>query len=308
LAVGAVAKKSKLVSIDTAMAAVKDGSSILLGGLMLSNRPSALTREIVKRGIKGLTVISTPQAGYDVDLLIGGRSAAKAIVGYVGFEYLGMAYHFRRAAETGSCQIVPCDESILAGALMATIEGMPYHPVHSILGSDILKINPLVKKYRPPFGDKELVAVPAVNPDVALIHAQQADEAGNIRHLGGQFADLIVAKACKTVIVSVDEVVSHTNFTREPRETSIPAYLVDMVVELPGGAHPCESQGNYAVDEEHIREYVRIGRKAVKQDDRSEFDSYLQKFVYQPADNFDYIDRIGGYRRMFELRKKAVIG
>jgi len=299
-------RKSKVTSLQEATSAVKEGSSICLGGLWYHNRAAAFVRELVKRRVGGLTLFSSPPSSYEPDLLIGAGLVKKAYLANMTFEYIGMAPNFRKAAENGEIELVECDESTIVGGLKATIEGIPFHPLNSLKGTDFLQASPLAQRKVLNDGT-EFIAAPALEPEVVIIHAQQADEYGNVRHKGAVFADLIMAKAGKTVIVTVDELVSHQEILRDPRKTTIPAYLVDIVVEVPFGAHPSSSHLNYAHDEAHIREYIRAADDARAGRDPEAFHRYLQKYVYEPADIHDYLERVGGLRKVLELRKAAQI-
>jgi glutaconate CoA-transferase subunit A len=266
------------------------------------NHPCAITREIVRRGIKRLNLWSCPPCSFDPDLLIGAGLVERTYLAYVGFEHMGFAPFFRKATENGEIDAVLCDESTLAGALMATIEGIPYHPVTSLRGTDTARLTPLAQEYVAPTGDK-LMAVRAMSPDVAVLLVTEADEYGNGRHMGSVFMDLILAKASKKVILQVEQIVPHEKVLAEPHRTTIPAYLVDMVVEVPWGAHPCSSHMCYIQDEDHMREYVESAKLTINGQDPQAFPNYLKKYIYEPRDHFDYLEAIGGVRRLAELRK-----
>ena len=142
------------------------------------------------------------------------------------------------------------------------------------------------------------MAVKALSPDVAVLHAQRADEYGNVQHLGSTFADLIIAKASKKVILTVDEIIPTERIQENPYRTTIPCFLVDTVVEVPYGSHPCSSHMLYLQDEDHLREYIRCARGT----DEETFDNYLEEYVYSPSSHWEYLDRVGGLERMSRLR------
>ncbi len=298
------ARRSKIASLEEAMAHIRPGLSLLIGGMLFHNRPAALVREIVRRRIGDITLFSSPQSAWDTDLLVGVGLVTRSYTPYVGFEYLGMAPNYRAALESGRIDSVMCEAATLVAGLKATIEGIPYHPIGSLVGTDIVDSSPMLKRYTGPFGH-ELVAVQALKPDVGIFHAQEADEYGNIRHLGSAFMDNCVAKASGTVIVTVDKIISHEEILKDPHRTTVPGFLVDMVVEVPYGAHPCASHLNYNFDEDHFIEYLHAARESATGRDPQPFREYLEKYVYQPESQTDYLERVGGEARLSVLREEV---
>ena len=298
------ARKSKLVDLKEAVDMVKEGSSLATGGQSLANKPSAFVREIVKKGIGNLTLFSNPVASYDADLLIGAGLVKKTYLACVTFDYLGLAPNFRKAAENGELEIVEVDGRAVIGGYMATVEGLPAHHVSSLKGTDFLKTSELIRRYTSEDGE-ELIAVVALSPDVAVIHVPQADEYGNARHLGTAYFDPLMIGASKQVIVTADEIVSLHTIEAEPYRTTVPSYLVDAVVELPFGAHPCSCNALYDHDEEHFREYIQCAELALKGENPNAFSDYLKKYVYQPDSIDEYLELVGGQKKMVELRNGA---
>ncbi|HEX2171828.1 MAG TPA: CoA-transferase [Dehalococcoidia bacterium] len=294
-------RASKLIDLEAAVATVRPGSSICLGGFMIHNRPAAFVRALIRQEIGGLTLYSSPSSSYDTDLLLGSGLVRKAYLANVVFENLGLAPNYRRAWEEGLVEMIECEEATIVGGLMAAVEGLSHHPVASLKGSDILAVSELARTHVQ-IGGEALLAVAAIRPDVAILHAQQADPYGNVRHLGGDFADLLMAKAARRVIVTVDEVISPDEIQSNPRMTTIPGHLVDAVVEVPYGAHPGSSHGKYRHDEDHLKDYLRAGEATRRGTDADAFPAYLRRYVFEPADHYEYLDRIGGLRRLVQLR------
>ena len=295
-------RRPKLMTLEEVLDLVPEGSSIAFGGFLLHNKPSAFARALAKRKVANLTLFASPTGAYEADLLIGAGLVRTVYAGLICFEHLGLAPKFRQAAEAGAIEIIECEESLTVGGLLATIQGLPYHPVTSLRGTDIAKVSPLVKRYVSPFGE-ELLAAPALAPDVAVIHAQQADEFGNVRQFGARFADQIIAKASRTVIVTVDEVISHQEIASTPGQTTIPGNLVDAVVAVPFGAHPCASHLRYIFDEPHLSSYLTAAEASRVDPADGSFDRYLRRFVYEPASHEDYLARLGGPAYLATLRK-----
>jgi len=281
--------------LDDALAVVTDGCVLAVGGLWFHNAPSAAVRALVKRGVQNLELLTAPPSSFTTDLLVGAGCVRRAYLPHVSFEHLGLAPNVRRAVEAGSVELVECDEATLLGGLMATLEGLPEHPVLSLKGTDHLHSSPLARPGRLSDGTPALVP-PALRPDVALLHAQQGDRFGNIRHWGAPFCDPVLAKAARHVIVTVDEIVDNALVRAEPHRTTLPSYLVDAVVEVPFGAHPCSSHGRYPHDEEHLAGYLADCA-------RGELATYLARWVDGPAGPAEYVAAAGGTARLDALEE-----
>ncbi len=295
-------RRSKLGTVEDALALVHDGMYLAFGGHVYFNKASHMVRAIAKKGVKDLTLSGSPYASYEMDLLIAVGAARKVMVGNLGFEYLGLAPNFRKAVQQGTIESVIGDESTLVGGYMATAEGIPYHPIVSLRGSDVLKVSALAKEYTAPWGGEKIIAVKALNPDLAILHCQEADEFGNGRYHAQPYFDQIIAKASKKVILTTDEIIPHDYVTREPDKTVIPGFMVEMVLHLPFGAHPCMSTRNYLHDEAHLKEYIQCSQMSLKEGQTEALDEYLRKYVYEPEDIYDYLDRVGGLKRLTELK------
>lgn len=282
-----MAKHSKLITLDAAVADVKDGASVGLGGWIFNSQPMALVRALIRQGAKDLHLIPSP-GSIAPDLLIGaGRAKSTACV-FISFEHLGLAPQFRKAAETGTLKVAEMDGPGYAGGLRAAICDLPFMPIPDLC-TDLPKVNP--DHYRPlPHvpGERRLLAVPPIRPDITFIHAQQADEKGNVQFLGAPFFDVMLAQASKRVVVSVDRIVSADTIRRLNHLTKLPSVMVDAVVEVPFGAHPTASATLYRADEAHLRDYVHASAKP------ESFAAYLDANV--AAGEVAYLDRAGASR------------
>ena len=272
---------------------VQDGCFLAVGGLWFHNKPMAALRELIRRGLRDVRLMAAPPSSFDSDLLIGAGVVKEAYLAHVSFEHLGLAPNFRHAVEEGLITLHECDEATLLGGLMATVEGLPYHAITSLKGTDHLRTSPLAQPYVARDGSS-MVAAPALRPEVAILHAQEADEYGNVRCLGTPFADPILAKTAGHVIVTVDRLIANEEVRRAPRLTTIPGYLVDAVVETPFGAHPCSSHGLYPHDEAHLRQYLAACNAALKGTAPEAFQAYLQRFVFGCASQREYVEVTGG--------------
>ena len=253
---------SKLLSPSEAIERyVPDGVGLLcVGGMHLHNNPMSLVREVVRqrRGIRRL--LTSPCGALNADLLVGAGLVQEIATSYVGFEHLGLAPCFRRAAESGTIRILECDEAYITHGLYAGAGGLPFIPLPAGLEvTDVPKVNPesYAMTTDPFTGGQVLVGAP-LRPDVALLHAYQADERGNAVLAGAHFVDRLMALAAKTVVLQVEQVVSTQEIASHPVGTTIPGFMVHAVVEAPGGCHPTSSHGAYDFDEEQIKLYLSM--------------------------------------------------
>ncbi len=278
--------KSKIVSVDEAVAEIPDGAKVALGGWIFNSQPMALVRALIRKGARDLHLIPAP-GSIAPDMLIGAGCAASTVCVFISFEQFGLAPHFRRQAENGTLRVYDLDGPAIAGGLRAGICDLPYMPVPD-LGTDLPKFAP--EHYWPlpsKPGERKMLAVAAVKPDVCLLHAQQADEHGNVQHLGPPFFDAMIAQASRRVIVSVDRIVSTDTIRRSNHLTKLPSAMVDAIVEAPFGAHPTASPSLYRSDQAHLKEYVKSSASA------ETFSFYLDRYV-RNASSSAYLDVIGG--------------
>ncbi len=289
-------RKEKIVSLDEAVKTVKDGSIIAVGGYLNHNSPMTIIRKIIQESVKDLFIITPTSAGVDADLLIGAGCVRTIFSCYVGAEWLaGVLPNFRRKVEAGEIEVKECDEFHIIASLRAASENLPFYPTRTGLGTDLPKVNKDFKEFTDPVKGEKLLAVPAYKPDVAIIHAQKSDPYGNIQHAGSRFLDYLMAKAAKKTIVTVEEIIPHEQILAEPFKTSIPSFLVDYVVRMSWGAHPCSCHGYYNMDEEHIKTYIEAARKP------EDFRKYLEEYVYKPKNHEEYLEKIG-LRKLLSLR------
>jgi glutaconate CoA-transferase subunit A len=247
-------------ALSEAVEAIADGSVIALGGNTVHRSPSAVVHELVRQRRRDLTLIKTA-GGYDVDVLVGAGCVSRLIVAYVGFENLqGMAPQFRTAVEQGRVAMEEQTCPTVIAGLRAAAQGIPFMPIAGMSGSDIVPGRFL--SVPNPYGKGEVVTAPALEPDWAVIHVQEADTAGNARIQGTQFEDVLMAKAARHVLITCERIVNGADFAGQPELTSIPAFQVDAVVEAPRGAWPASCAGHYDVDERYLAEYYGVAQRA----------------------------------------------
>jgi glutaconate CoA-transferase, subunit A len=279
--------RDKRASLTDAVSLVADGATVALGGGLSARLPMALVRELVRQGRRGLHLIGSAHS-IDVDLLVATGAVRRLEESYVGFEQdLGLAPAYRRAAEAGTVEVAEsCCATILA-QLRAAEMGLPFLPVRGVRGSDIVRLHPEYAEITCPFTGETLVAVPALRPDVALLHAPAGDRYGNLHLEQPYVLDERFASASRLVVATVDELVSTDEVTAAG--VTIPAHLVAAVTEVPYGAHPSSCYPRYAYDRAHLREYV-----SAAQSGPDDLEKYLG--VYLSGSEQDYQAAVGAER------------
>lgn len=240
---------------------VPEGTALLaVGGMHLQNNPMALVFELVRRRRRFRRLLTSPSASLNADLLIGAGLTNEVATPYVGFEHLGLAPCFRRAVEQGAVRLLELDEAGVVHGLYAGAGGLPFIPLPERLVSDLYRLDgDLYRQIRDPFGGATHWAVRAIRPDVALIHAAEADERRNAVFRGACFTDRLMALAARRLIVQVERVVPAV-IAGQPAGSTIPGFLVDAVVVAPGGCLPTAAQGEYGYDEAALRAYLAAAR------------------------------------------------
>lgn len=256
----------KVLSMEEAVARlVPDRCPLLaIGGMHMHNNPMAAVFELIRSRRHVGRLLTSPSASLNADALIGAGLVDEVATSYVGFEHLGLAPCFRRAVESGTLKVVDFCEAAITHGLHAGASGIPFAPLPAGLElADVWRANP--EGYRmvvDPFSETAVLAVQAMRPDAAIIHAAEADDRGNIWMAGAPFTDRLMVLAAKTVIVQVERIVTTQVMSNRPQGTTLPGFLVSAVVEEPGGCSPTASHGHYGTDESAIREYLRMSRTA----------------------------------------------
>lgn len=283
----------KVVSLREAAAHVQDGNVIALGGALSYRQPMALVRELIRQGRSDLHVVGSAH-GIDVDLLVGAGAVGVAEESYVGYEQdFGLAPAYRRAAESGRIVVRETCCYTLLQQLRAAEYGIPFMPVRGVTGTGIMGLHPEYARIESPFTKERLVAVPALAPDVALIHGLMADRRGNVHLTRPLVLDERFTFASRKVIVTVERVVPHTEVAEAG--VVLPALAVTAVVEAPFGAHPTSCYPRYTYDRGHLGEWV----KGAATDEG--VGEYLDRYVFAPASE-------EGYRRAVGEDRLATLG
>ena len=221
--------------------------------------PMSLVREVVRQDIGELRLAG--QGVLENDLLIAAGLVKKLDITYHGYEVFGISPVLRRACETGEIETVEWSNAALAWRFKAAGMGLPFLPVRSMLGTDTFNYS-AAKEIECPFTGQKLCALPALTLDVGLIHVHRCDEFGNAQIDGISGFAMEMARASKRLIISTEEIVPHEEIARYPERTLIPYYIVDAVVQAPGGALPGEMPYVYWRDEEHMKLYFDNAKDA----------------------------------------------
>lgn len=292
------ARHSKVAEVEEAVERLvpEHCESMWIGGMHMHNVPMATVRECIRQGKRIGTLYAAPSASLAADLLIGAGLVERLIVGYIGFEHMGLAPVFRRAVEgnrqgeglMGLQEVVEADSGSLVLALQAGAWGQPFAVLPPGLeGTSLPQASPaFYRSLKNPFGDGEVLAVEAVRPEVAIIHCQQADEFGNGIYKGSAFSDRLLAMSARTVIMQVETVINNNQVLKYPLQTGVPGLLVAAVVPVTFGCHPASSHRYYNYDDVHLRLYLQAAETS------EGFEQYMAEYVLQPEDQEEYMRRV----------------
>ena len=261
------------------------------GGVRIS---TAVLHEIVCQGIQGLG-FSGHTATHDFQILAAGKCFDRCDIAYVvGLELRGLSPNARRYLESGAVRMTEWSNATLGWRYKAAAMGIPFLPARSVLGTDTFGRS-AGKEIACPFTGQKLLAVPALYPDVGVVHVHRADMYGNAQVDGISIADYDMSRACKQLIVTTERIVSTDEIRKNPSQTFIPYWLVDAVCEVRYGSYPGNMPYEYFSDEAHLAEWLEAER------DESSLQAFLDKYIYDTRDFAEYLDLCGGEARMRAL-------
>ena len=246
------------MTADDVVAELRSGMTIGIGGWGSRRKPMSLVRAICRSELTDLEIVS--YGGPDVGLLLAAGKVRKLTYGFVSLDSIPLEPHFRAARQSGSLEVAEYDEGMLQLGLYAAACRLPFLPTRAGLGSDVLSVNPGLRTITSPYDDQEeLVAMPALNLDAALVHASRADSYGNAQFLGPDpYFDDLFATAARRAYVSCEKVVTTPELTESasPQTLRIQRWMVAGVVQAPNGAHFTSCDPDYGRDEDFQRVYA----------------------------------------------------
>lgn len=247
--------KNKLISMTEAAGWVTDGAIVALGGNVLHRSPNAFARALARRQVKNLELVKTAGA-YDIDLLCAVGAVRAVSAGFIGYENeFGLCPHYRKGVESGAIEAKEHACYTVITALRAAAYGVPFMPVNGLQGSDLIAQRGF-QYVTDPYNGTSVLTIPAIRPDWAIIHVQEADAYGNARILGQKFEDVLLSRAAKNVIITTEKIVDRFAFERQAGSADIPAFLVKGVVHAPHGAAPGSCAGLYEIDGKAVASFL----------------------------------------------------
>ncbi|WP_328401823.1 acyl CoA--acetate/3-ketoacid CoA transferase subunit alpha [Streptomyces sp. NBC_00390] len=248
----------KTMTADEAVARLRSGMTLGIGGWGARRKPMALVRALLRSGITDLTVVS--YGGPDVGLLAAAGRIRKLVAAFATLDSVPLEPHFRSAREQGAFELAEFDEAMFMWGLHAAANRLPFMPVRAGIGSDVMRVNPGLRTVTSPYEDGEtLVAVPALRMDAALVHMNRADRLGNAQYLGPDpYFDDLFCEAADEAYVSCERLVETAELAKDaaPQTLLISRHSVTGVVETPNGAHFTSCVPDHDRDEAFLRHYA----------------------------------------------------
>jgi glutaconate CoA-transferase, subunit A len=252
----------KRTTLDAAVSELRDGMTIGIGGWGSRRKPMALVRAVLRAGINDLTVVSF--GGPDVGLLVAHGRVRRVVCGFVSLDSIALEPHFRLGRQQGSIELTEVDEGMIHWGLLAAAHRLPFLPMRAGLGTDVLRVNPELRLVRSPYADgEELVAMPALRLDAALVHLNRADAAGNGQYLGPDpYFDDLFCLAAERAYLSCEQVVPSAALLAggPPQSLLINRAMVHGVAHTPNGAHFTSCVPDYGRDEAFQTRYAASAR------------------------------------------------
>jgi glutaconate CoA-transferase subunit A len=298
---------NKVKSVSEVVHTIPSGAHIALGGFAIARNVIAVVHELIRQQKRDLT-LSQGVVGLETDLLVGAGLVSRLIMGGGSLDRFGPAQCVNRAREGRTLRAEDYTSLSICFRYLAGALGLSFIPIKSLLASEVLdrlEGGPAaedVRRQKCPFTAEEYVLLRALTPDVSLVHVQVADPEGNCQIDGPRWENEEQAKAGRRLIVVAEEIVPTEYIQRSPERTIIPGHRVEAVIHQPFGAVPTAVFGRYDYDADHLRMYVDHAREPER------FKEYLSTFVFGCRDHWEYLGKLGGLRRMEELRADPVLG
>jgi glutaconate CoA-transferase subunit A len=290
----------KIMSLDEAAALVPDGASVGIGGSTLSRTPMAMIWALIRAGRKDLFCARSITSS-EGELLFGSGTSRHILTSWFSQGIVwGVSRIMRLYTEEGRARFEEWSHMAVGLRFRAGAMGVPFLPMRSMMGSDVIGQLPDAKLMECPFTGEKLVLVPALNPEVALIHVQRCDAYGNAQIDGLPFMDIDLAMAANRVILTTERIVSNDQIRRAPDQTNIPFMAVDAVVEAPFGSAPHECYGLYEPLFGHLDAYAA----QLRRDPDEGIRIYLDRYFYAPNSWAEYLDLLG-LEELLDARRRG---
>ncbi len=297
---------SKVTSLRDAVASVPSGSHVSLSGFATARCVMAFAHEVIRQGIKRLTV-SQCVGGMDADIMVGAGAVERIVYGGGSRGRSGQHHCICRAIEGGTLVTEELSSLSMTFRYLAGSLGLPFIPIRSLNGSDILKrlqeiIPPVVSSVKDPFTGEDWLLLKPLEPDVSVVQVQVADEDGNAWILGPRWDNEEQVKSSKRAILFTENLVSTETIRRYPERTLIPGFRVSHVVHLPFSAHPTSVYSAYDFDKAHIKTYADASKTP------EGFQAYLDEYVLGVEDHWGYLEKVGGMKHLSFLLADPTLG
>ncbi len=294
----------KLMPLDEAVRRfIFNGCQLAIGGFTVNRNPMAAAYEIIRQGIEDIHLVCHSN-GQALDILIGAGCVKRLEIAYSGNgRFAPTCVRFKKAIEEGELEFEDYSNYQMALRFLAGALGIPFIPTKSGLGSDLIKYGGFSPEIREdekvanlkyavvgnPFSSEkdEILLLPALTPDVTILHAQYVGEDGTVQINGLTFADLEQAKAADTVIITCEEIVPRSFIRLDPDKNSLPSFFTDAIVKVPYGAHPTACFKFYDYDPAYLKLYRKMA------EDDNLFKEYLDEWVYGMSSHEAYLSKVG---------------
>lgn len=294
----------KLTTLAESVAQVSNGSAITFSGFAHSGHPMAFVHELIRQGRADLHLMAVAEC-WAAEFLVAAGAVTTIHMSNLMFEGLGRCYAVAQGAESGALRVEDHSHLGMALRLAAAAWDMPFLPIRSMTGTEIAtrttfdprKIVPVDS----PFREEAVSVVGPLRPDYAVVHVSKCDEDGNCQLPGTRAVIDLQVRAAAHVVVTAEEIVTEAEIMRAPEQTIVPGLLVDEIVHVPYGAHPTGMYRYYDDDFDHLREY-HVGSR-----DPAARRAFIDRYIKEPSDHFEYLDRVG-IKRLMELRSDPFLG
>jgi glutaconate CoA-transferase subunit A len=296
----------KLTTLTEAVASIPSGSHLALSGFAITRCTMAFAREVIRQGLKGLT-ISQCVGAMDADILVGAGAVDRFIYGGGSLDKFGRLACVNRGIENGTLAAEEYSSLSVAFRYLAGSLGLPFMPIRSLRGSDLMaqlkeRTGSDLATITDPFTGEDWPVLKPLLPDVAVVQVQTSDEEGNAWIMGPRWDNTEQVRASQRTIVIAEQIVPGDVIRQNPEWTVIPSLLVSHVVELPFAAHPTSVYRAYDYDAGQIQRYVEATRTP------EDFQAYIDRYVFEVKDHAGYLERVGGMPYLNSLKADPILG